>query len=338
MKAQIAFDEKKGAGFAVIEIQEIAPPETVTNLTFTLKTKDKSLGPGGWQPSDCNLMADQVTLDDQRICLFVGPSVVNNLDPMGIYRFAICQAETLLGQCSLIPENIVQSDKESIGHISEYAQKKAEAAKPVPSIQPPQPIATIAPVEASPAGLGSPPATATDSLATEKLPITQAKSSNVMPIVVAVIIVLLAGGGFAIYKLWGAKTPPPAGEIVSTRPIDQARQHLKQNGDPAVGLRLAESMGNEADTADAIFLLVEDAAQKGNSEAMLRLARFYDPLDAAPTGTVQKDMQQAYTWYTKAREAGKQEAEKSLHDLKNWVEQRASSGSAEARELLSRWR
>ena len=89
--------------------------------------------------------------------------------------------------------------------------------------------------------------------------------------------------------------------------------------------------------ADAAFLLLEYAADSGIAEAALAVARYYDPTDTAPSGTIRKNPETAYNWYTDALAGGQKNAGTRLAQLRNWVEEQANQGSIEARELLNSW-
>ena len=90
-------------------------------------------------------------------------------------------------------------------------------------------------------------------------------------------------------------------------------------------------------TPDA-FLLLEFAADSGNAEAALVVARYYDPTDNEPSGTIRKNPESAYDWYTVALAGGQENATTRLAQLRTWVEEQATQGSFEARELLKTWR
>ena len=119
--------------------------------------------------------------------------------------------------------------------------------------------------------------------------------------------------------------------------LAQARDHLKGTADPAKSLELAAPMRTEnADesSSDGAFLLIEDAAQKGEARAMYLLGQFYDPANTLPKGTIQPDAGLAIDWYRKAQSAGIPEAADALSALKTHLEGRAAAGDAEAARLL----
>ena len=114
-----------------------------------------------------------------------------------------------------------------------------------------------------------------------------------------------------------------------------------RDGDPATSLELARPLrtpkaGN--DESDAAFLLLEDAAQKGNAEAMFLVGQFYDPQSKLPRGSIPADMSQAKHWYDNARSKGYAEADKALAALRRHVEGEAAKGNAEASLLLREWK
>ena len=119
------------------------------------------------------------------------------------------------------------------------------------------------------------------------------------------------------------------------------REHLRGTADPATSLELARPLrtpqaGN--DESDAAFLLLEDAAQKGNAEAMFLVGQFYDPQSKLPRGSIPADMSQAKHWYDNARSKGYAEADKALAALRRHVEGEAAKGNAEASLLLREWK
>ena len=98
------------------------------------------------------------------------------------------------------------------------------------------------------------------------------------------------------------------------------------------------SPGASEESADAAFLLVEQAAQNGdNAEAMFMLGQFYDPSATIPRGTIQPDLAQAHEWYKKAGGQGQGEAAAALGRLKQTVEAKAGAGDREAQSLLRNW-
>jgi len=127
-------------------------------------------------------------------------------------------------------------------------------------------------------------------------------------------------------------TYPPDAPI-----LEQARKALREGIGPDEAVTLAKSFPEHPERADAAFLLLEYAAEEGNSEAALAVGQFYDPTHGGPSGTIQKNAANAYEWYQKAMAGKKTEAEIHLAKLRQWLQEQAKQGSRESRELLKRW-
>ena len=133
-------------------------------------------------------------------------------------------------------------------------------------------------------------------------------------------------------------TPPPPAYPPDAPVLEQARKALRDGIDPAEALAKAKSLPESPERPDAVFLLLEYAADSGNAEAALAVGGFYDPTDDEPSGTIRKNAVTAYEWYQEALDGGQEEAKNRLAKLRQWVEEQAAQGSGEARELLKRWR
>lgn len=119
---------------------------------------------------------------------------------------------------------------------------------------------------------------------------------------------------------------------------EQVRDFLRGSGTPADALSLSKQLPTASvDDQDALFLLMEAAADGGNAEAMLTVARFYNPADASPSGTIIKDAEQAFIWLSKAKATPEMSAEaaKGLASLREWLQARVATDPA-AKTLLDR--
>ena len=167
------------------------------------------------------------------------------------------------------------------------------------------------------------------------------------------LLVLVAGVAVWWFMLRAPEKPPlpsaptaaqnqtaPAASA-NQSPLAAAREQLRGEARPEMSLALAKPMrkaGAGAEESDAAFLLLEDAAQKGNVEAMLLVGQFYDPVSSLPRGSIPVDMGQAKHWYEQARQKGQAEAAKALDALRVHVQTEADKGNAEARSLLQNWK
>jgi len=131
--------------------------------------------------------------------------------------------------------------------------------------------------------------------------------------------------------------PPPPSYTPDAPALEKARKALREGISPEDALALAKSLPESPERADAAFLLLEFAADSGNAEAALAVARYYDPTDKEPSGTIRKSPESAYNWYAEALAGGQEKAKNRLAQLRRWVEAQAAQGSIEARELLDIW-
>jgi TPR repeat protein len=131
--------------------------------------------------------------------------------------------------------------------------------------------------------------------------------------------------------------PPPPSYTPDAPALEKARKALREGISPKDALALAKSLPESPERADAAFLLLEYAADSGIAEAALLVAYYHDPTDKGSSGTIRKNPESAYQWYTEAMAGGQENAKTRLAQLRSWVEEQASQGSAEARELLNTW-
>jgi hypothetical protein len=132
--------------------------------------------------------------------------------------------------------------------------------------------------------------------------------------------------------------PPPPTYSPDAPVLEKVRKALREGITPEEAVVMAKSLPESPERADAAFLLLEYAADSGNTEAALAVGQYYDPTDTAPSGTIRKNPETAYGWYRDALKGGQETAKASLAQLHSWVEKQASEGSYEARELLNNWR
>jgi hypothetical protein len=132
--------------------------------------------------------------------------------------------------------------------------------------------------------------------------------------------------------------PPPPSYTPDAPALEKARKALRDGMSPEEALALANSLPESPERADAAFLLLEYAADSGNAVAALAVARYYDPTDKEPSGTIRKNPESAYDWYTEALAGGQESAKTRLAQLRGWADEQAAQGSIEARELLDVWR
>ena len=322
VKASYANDTGKGPGYGFLLLADTGALAASEGISFCIKRASdrKCLGQGGWQPAEMFIEPDALAQDGTDFQLAVGPAVVDNLDAQETYRLALKGADGTQATAALQVEGIIYSPLSGGQGIGSIAAPKPAA--PPPPAPEPEPVTEPEP-EPEPELL-PPPA-----------PQARAESGkSKLPVVLLVLLLLLGGGGFAAWKLAGDGKAPAAAEET---PMQQARKHLNGSADPAAGLDMASRFRQQENGADAAFLLTEDAAQKGNATAMVGTGDFYSPTDQNPHGSIDKDPLEAFSWYSKARDAGAAEAEARLKDLRAWAESEAEKGSELAKSVLAKF-
>ena len=131
--------------------------------------------------------------------------------------------------------------------------------------------------------------------------------------------------------------PSPPSYQPDAPALEQVRTALREGITPEDAVVLAKSLPESPERADAAFLLLEYAADSGNAAASELVARYYDPTDETPSGTIRKNPEIAYEWHKKASDGG-QNTQIQLNRLHQWVEAQAKQGSREASLLLKNWR
>lgn len=345
MRATITADPSRGPGYGIIEIHDAG---NVSAPTFVLLrgSDGKTLSSGGWQESETALTPDAWDNDGGSLRLAVGPAVVDEMDNLGAYRISLPGA----GACVLVVQNLVYS------HISGGQGVGVYAPPPEPLQAMPETEPTVEEPEPKPEESPE-PAPAPDPVVAEP-PLQMApepdggKSGKGGLLAGLALLVLLAGVAVWWFMLRTPEKPPlpspptaaqnqtaPAASA-NQSPLAAAREQLRGEARPEMSLALAKPMrkaGAGAEESDAAFLLLEDAAQKGNAEAMLLVGQFYDPVSSLPRGSIPVDMGQAKRWYEQAGQKGQAEAAKALDALRVHVQAEAGKGNAEARSLLQSW-
>lgn len=350
MRAILHTDPSRGPGFGIIEIPGGAADGQPTFLLHRA-SDGLSLSPGGWQEAETELTPEDWDDDGGTLRLVVGPAVVDNMDALDTYRLTLRAGNT--ASCVLTVRDIAYS--------ALHGGQGIATARPIPPpVEPeslsPAPASEPVPETPSPMGdatLDMPPP------ATEERPRPRGKGL----LIPGLLFFLLLCGGAAWWFLLRsadapmardpARTPLVAGnatrqdapstpatpkpQSAPPAPLTMAREHLKAGGDPAQSLKLARDM-DTPEAADAAFLLVEDAAQKGNTEAMLRLAAFYDPVDTRPKGSIMTDPAQARLWYSRAKDNGNAAAALALAALRARLEADAAKGHNDAKAVLREWK
>lgn len=337
MRATLRADPKRGPGYGIIEVQGAG---NMPDPVFAIYRSDgKSLCGGGWQESESTLRADAWENEGGNLRLAVGPAVVNEMDNLESYRISLPGP----GFCPLLVQNLVYSHMgggQGIGaHLPLPDPSPVQPqASPEPGPEPePEPSPDPGPVETPPAQVEEPLQPPSESGAKK-----QGKTGLLAALLLLLLLAAAALWWFVLRAPDATPLPPvPSQAAEGASALALAREQLRGEARPEVSLALAKPLrktGATAEEGDAAFLLLEDAAQKGNAEAMLLVGQFYDPASALPRGSIPVDMSQAKRWYDMALAQGQAEARTALDNLRAHVQAAADKGDAEARSLLQTWK
>ena len=363
MRASISADSGRGPGNGIIEIFDAG---TVSEPGFTLlrASDGKCLGPRGWQESETLLTPEAWDNDGGSLRMAVGPAVVDEVDNLDAYRISLRG----VGSCSLAVKSLVYSHIAG-GHGMGAATQVVTPPQPKPAPQPePEPVLES---PEPPLAFEEPPLVPHEPLdmGTQQ----PEKSGNKVWLIVLLVLALAAAGGAAWWFLLrepqkaALPTPPEQSQNAAKpqnaeqaqpkptdapqqqgadaakpalSPLASAREQLRGQAQPDVSLAMAKPLRKADATpeeSDAAFLLLEDAAQKGDAEAMFLVGQFYDPASTLPRGSIPADLTQAKRWYDLAVQKGQPQAKPALDKLKEHARALDAKGNAEAHSLLQNW-
>ncbi len=336
MNVRILKDEQSSSGQIYIAVEGCPDPGTTPSYAIKESSHGKHLSKDlQWVGNVESIPVENGRYDGKTLYIPISQEMFIQLDPYETYSFTLNGKDRSVMnipddlQAGYVPKTVLN-----------MPEKRAEPEpEPVPEPEP-EPVP-----EPEPA-----PAPETLEMA------PQEKKGGKTGLVIGLVVALLLAAAlvwFFVLRDKGGEAPTeaptepaspvvtgkvPAQETPAAEPfLTQARTHLKGAADPAKSLELATPMRTgDADesSTDGAFLLIEDAAQKGEARAMYLLGQFYDPANTLPKGTIQPDAGLAMDWYKKARNAGIAEAADALSALKTHLEGKAASGDAEASRLL----
>ena len=362
MRASISGDSGRGPGNGVIEIFDAG---SVSDPGFTLlrASDGKCLGPRGWQESETLLTPEAWDNDGGSLRLAVGPAVVDEVDNLDAYRISLRG----VGSCALAVKSLVYSHiagGHGMGAATQAAPQPAPVApEPEPIVESPEPpLAFEEPQQPAPQ--------LEDPL---EMNTQQPEKSGGKGMLVVLLVLAFAAAGAAVWWFLlrepeKAPLPTPPAQTQNAdkpqnsdpaqpktadapkqgadaakpalTPLASAREQLRGQALPDVSLAMAKPLRKAEATpeeTDAAFLLLEDAAQKGDAESMYLVGQFYDPASTLPRGSIPADLTQAKRWYDQAVQKGQPQAKAALDKLKEYARGLEAKGDAEARSLLQNW-
>lgn len=362
-------DAARGAGHGLIRCtcpdprwsEALVSLKPMCQIILRHPSTGRCLGRNGWQNFDERLEITSTERQDATLTLFLDPAIVDTLENQAVYQLRIfltnAAEESVEAIGGLAPNRILYSRDPSLLSPLE-STKKTEAAPmaPMTSITPvaPQPVAAPIPATAVlPVAPLAPevPKAAPQPAAPLQFPTPSPAAPRPVfrSLMLGLCLCLLAGGAFWAYMNKDAllarfaseqSAPPtatasaPATDKAQISYLNMARQALSTKMPVAEVLALAKHLmeqANDPNAQDGAFLLLDDAASRGNQEACILLADFYAP-NLPPHGSIPKDPGLAKRLYQKALPAQK-DAQTKLDALMLWAKN-AAADNPEANALL----
>jgi hypothetical protein len=358
MQAQLRHDPARGAGCGVIDVQAFEGRDTDILFSLRRASDGKYLGSGGWLEAEQRLAPDMIQYQAGVLRLLVGPAVVDMVDALNTFAITLYPASGEGRRAGLEIGDLVYSSLAGGQGVAQNASAPLSMS-PMPEMR----FDVVPEAQAEPEVQFLPDSEAQPE-SEPQLPELKdpVEARSKAPLVALLLLLVCAAAGAYWWKFMrttdgpplaaanatvpappaesappvpvpqAASAPEPSGE---QPPLQRARELLRAGASPEQAVELAKDLLTH-EGADGAFLLLEDAAQKDHSEAMLGLARFYDPADAAPKGSIRLDPFLARMWYNRAKDRGQGAAEDKLQALRAWAEAEKEKDPL-AKSLLESW-
>jgi hypothetical protein len=273
VRLDIVEDEARYFGHALMTFHNASLPKSLSKVAITRKSTDTPyLGADGWQASPASLDVEFISQTSDRTVVRAGPSICDRI-PYSLYVRVQVEGGDVFGQ-SFWPE-IMQSPKDYTAVLGDFTAEP-QISKPV-LLPEPQPLAEPAPVFEPPPVAEVEPSR--DSRFDEK-----PKRRGFAWLYIFLLLLIGVGGGLAYWQRDNimttsapVPTDPEVNTVAPTEALSARFERLKQSdtdGDELLTLsNEAFTGGNRAIGQQSIDL----AVLRGNVEAKLQQAKWYDP-------------------------------------------------------------
>lgn len=364
--ASVEPDREMGRGYARVLVECEVPEGFAPRLILRRPGSNLAhLGREGWQTAEHLWEPEKSEGSPQGLALIVGPDLVRHMEN-GNYRLTLCDAArstniVLPLVWRDIPQPIAFTPPRtglrrgraevSIAGAAVEARPASEAPPPLAPPPPAAPLPTQEPEKLE---------RKAETVEPGPLPRPRPFPARLFAALGVVLLLLVGGGVYWLERpvphpdggagrglakidpkppvLEPSPKPPvvepsPKPTVVQT-PLERARAALR---DPSLSapaaVDLARELGKVPGSGDATYLLYDYAADKGNKDAALALGGYFDPLNTGDTGSIKKDARQAAKYYRQAAASGNVAATEKLQALRDWANQEAAKGNAEAARL-----
>jgi len=352
-------------GYAILRISELdASPDGLTISIQRQQGPDSHLADDGWRRTEAWLQPEQVTRIKEVLEFQLGPEICDRLAGIATIRLRVKEPDIgVVGTTVVAWPQMLTSGAVDLSSRNQDDTVRLRGRPPEPPPPPPPAPPFELPPEPEPAPIPE--------LRAEREPFPEETSGGRAKwMIAAVIVLLLAGGGYFAYTNYiqpheeatasaeptsvpaPATATPPAASPTPIAPKKSVREtvaeYLATNPTPEAMLAKAKEFA-DAGEMNAAFLVWRRAAEAGNPPAQVELASFYDPLAAPPKAGFTPDGARAADWYERAALAGNAEAQRKYGLLlakggaglppdqgraKSWLQQAAAQNDAEAKKAL----
>jgi len=346
-------------GNAVLRVIDLdALPEGLTLSIQRQQGPDTHLADDGWRRTEAWLQPEHVARVKGGLEFHLGPEICDRLAGVATIRLRVKEPDIgVVGMTVVAWPPMLTSGAVDPSRRGEDDTIRLRGRQPEPLPPPPAP-----PFEPPPAV--EPPTPMPDlRAARDPLPEIAPSRGRTGWMIAAVILLLLASGGYFAYTNYFQKpesvvveaTPPSTAPALATA-TDEPRKSVRETvgeylaTNPAPDALLAK--GKEFEQAgefNGAFLVWRRAAEAGSALAQLELASYYDPLAIPPKAGFTPDGARAADWYERAALAGSAEAQRKFGLLlakggaglpadpgraRSWLQQAAAQNDADARKAL----
>lgn len=364
MQLSYANDKNRGAGYGVLTCSGEAFSAPEYTIALQRASDHQYLNNDGrWGQQAYLACVGQERAADGELKLFIGPKIVNYLDPQDGYRVFLRaeNGESFVGQLRVSdvrysPAGTVDNTASLPPEKPEKEPSPAAPAPEKPQEETPEPVEGNAPEEApaeasaldeGEVGL-APREQQEEAVAQLQSGLdAQAAKKTRLPLFIILALVLLAALAGAWYFF--AYAPEEAGAPVRSEPEkpaapspqagteEQVRLFFNsQEVTPREAAALARTLpATTRAEQDAIYRLYYFASENGESSVLLEYGACLDP--AKPQwGSINKDAPAAWNIYERLRQAGQHAAQGAAAQdaLRAWLKSEAAAGNAQARHWL----
>lgn len=345
-------------GHAILRLGDIdSAPDGLAISIQRQEGPDSHLADDGWRRTEAWLLPERVERKRDMLEFHLGPEICDRLAGIATVRLRVKEPDIGVVATTVIawPAMLTSGATDPSSRLYDDTVRLRRAAPPPPPKTAPGPVPEPEPPL-------PPPLPRPDLRAPRALDPGPAQRSGAAGwLIAAIVLVMIAGGGYYAYTTYLQKeagsavakattpTPAPVQTDASKQSVrDRIGDYLATQPTPEAMLAKARGFAKAGDLA-AAFLVFRRAAETGSAAAQLELAAFYDPLVTPPKADFTPDGLRAADWYERAALAGLAEAQRKLGLLlskggaglaaepakaKTWLQQAAAQNDADARKAL----